>query len=111
MQNSLSKFHHLSFQSSKFGFYHFNPLNFIFFSIKFFVHHPLLATVIFSCYSFITFHLQLFLKKNKKKTFSPTASVSTWFYVFSLFPPLDLSSPSFPLSISLSFPFPPLSPS
>ena len=70
MQNSLSKFHHLSFQSSKFGFYHFSPLNFIFFSIKFSVHHPLLATVIFSCYSFITFHLQLFLKKKKKNLFT-----------------------------------------
>ena len=129
MQNSLSKFHHLSFQSSKFEFYHFSPLNFIFFSIKFSVHHPLLATIIFSCYSFITFHLQLFLKKKNLFTYSFCINLvlclslnrvqfrysnlnlvlcllplSTPRSLFSLFPSLDLS-------ISLSLPFPPLSPS
>ena len=45
MQNSLSKFHNFSFQSSKFGFRHFNPLRFIFFLIKFSVNHPLAPAI------------------------------------------------------------------
>ena len=47
MQNSLSKFHHLSFQSSKFTFCHFSPLSFNHsqFSIQSSVNIPSMTTV------------------------------------------------------------------
>ena len=45
-QNSHSEFHHFLFQSSKFDFCYFNPLNFNFFSIKSSVNNLLVFAII-----------------------------------------------------------------
>ena len=116
MQNCPFKFYHFSFQSYNFGFYHFSPLNFIFsqlsslFTTRYLLPLFFLVTLL-SLFTYSSFskknlftcsfciNLVLCLSLNRVQFLY---SNLTWFYVFSLFPPLDLSSPSFPLSISRS---------
>ena len=88
MQNSLSKFHNLSFQSSRFGFYHFSPLNFIFsqlislFTTRYLLPLFFLVTLLsLFTYSF-SINLALCLSLNwvqflyRRKTTKPTLSAS-----------------------------------
>ena len=128
MQNSLSKFHNLSFQSSRFGFYHFSPLNFIFsqlislFTTRYLLPLFFLVTLL-SLFTYSSFskknlftcsfciNLVLCLSLNRVQFLYSNLNLvlcllplSTPRSLFSLFPSLDLS-------ISLSLPFPPLSPS
>ena len=114
MQNSLSKFHNLSFQSSRFGFYHFSPLNFIFsqlislFTTRYLLPLFFLVTLLslFTYSSFSKkkkkpFHLQLLYQLGSMSKPKPgPISIQQ--------PKLgSMSSPSFHPSISLL----PLSPS
>ena len=116
MQNSLSKFHNLSFQSSRFGFYYFSPLNFIFsqlsslFTTRYLLPLFFLVTLL-SLFTYSSFskknlftcsfciNLVLCLSLNRVQFLYSNLNL-----VLCLLPlsTLDLSSPSFPLSISRS---------